>query len=528
MNKNIKISLLCIAIAAGSIAFMPGHGSIKNITGDDTTASTVKTDEGVDVLKQIQDMNGENKPKPTKNFKPGHITFTDINDYLKKNSTGFTIKLPSYTNIPSPIINDGKILVSGGFGSKEYYAFDAKTGEKSWALSLDDDGPSAGVVEEDILVFNSESCTIFACDVKTGRYLWSHWLGDPLMSMPTAANGKVFTSYPAYYGNNYNYSNGEYNESYNVHTDVPYVGDNAPMKPTHVLACFDLKTGKTLWQKWIDSDIMTAPVAVGENLYFSTFSGILYKVGQTDGGFLSANNIKATSAPVIDGDKIIVTRRNDKGNKCVESIAILAEENSKITAQYADKTADYLDKNVQSKSNLKSESMSLDAGNGFGNGAPVNSNWAVAYENIGQSNVSSLQQFQGSRILYINGMCYNSMGDEIICTDASNGKAMWKTKIDGDLHNTGGFLATPPIKAGEKIIVATFGGEIKVINPEDGKVEKTFKTGKNIRYAPVCNEGWIYVTTTTGELVAINSQDESLTGWTMWGANAAHTNTSTN
>ncbi|MEW6468259.1 MAG: PQQ-binding-like beta-propeller repeat protein [Bacteroidota bacterium] len=521
MNKNVKIALLSLGVAASSIAFMPGHGSIKNIIGDEQTAA-VKTDEGTDVLKQVLDMNAETKPKPTKNFKPGHIAYTDLQDHLKTTANGFVIKLPSSTNVPTPIIQDGKIYVSGGFGSKEYYAFDAKTGSKVWALSLDDDGPSAGVIEDDILVFNSESCTIFACDVKTGRYLWSHWLGDPLMSTPTIANGKVFTSYPAYYGGSYN----EYDQ--NVHTDVPYYGDDITMKPTHVLACFDLKSGKVLWQKWIDSDIMTAPVAVGDNLYFSTFSGILYKVGQASGSFVSAKNIKATSAPVIDGDKIIITRRNDKGNKCMESIAILTEKESNITAQYANKDADYLNKDVQSKSLLKTESNNLDAGNGFGNGAPMNSNWSVAYDNIGQSNVSSLQAFQGSRTLYFSGMIYNSMGDEVICTDASNGKAVWKTKVEGDLHNTGGFLATPPIKAGEKIIVATFAGQIKVINPEDGKVEKTFNTGKNIRYAPVCNEGWIYVTTTTGEVVAINSQDQSLTGWTMWGANAAHTNFNTN
>jgi len=521
MNKNFKLALFGLTVAMSSIAFMPGHGSIKNILGGDENTATVKEDEGIDVLKDVLAMNDESKPKPSKQFNTGHITFTDIKDYLKTTTQGFTIKLPSATNVPSPIINDGKVLVSGGFGSKEYYSFDAKTGAKDWALSLDDDGPSAGVVEEDVLVFNSESCTIFACDVKTGRYLWSHWLGDPLMSMPTVANGKVFTAYPK----SYNYYQ-EYNE--NVHSEVPYYGTDAKMNPTHVLACFDLKTGKTLWQKWIDSDVMTAPVAVGENIYFSTFSGILYKVGQNDGGFLSAKNIKATSAPVIDGDKIIITRRNDKNNKCVESIAILTEKESNITAQYADKTADYLNKDIQNKSDLKTESMANDAGNGFGNGAPISSNWNVAYDNIGQSNVSSLQAFQGSRILYLNGMCYNSMGDEIICTDASNGKAIWKTKIEGDLHNVGGFLATPPIKAGEKIIVATYGGEIKVINPLDGKVDKTFKTGKNIRYAPVCNEGWIYVTTTTGELVGINSQDETLTGWTMWGANAAHTNSNVN
>ena len=82
---------------------------------------------------------------------------------------GFVIQLPSKTNIPTPVVEDGKLFVSGGFGSKEYFAFDAKNGEQLWAVTVDDDGPSSGVIEDDVLVFNTESCTIFACDKKTGK-----------------------------------------------------------------------------------------------------------------------------------------------------------------------------------------------------------------------------------------------------------------------------------------------------------------------------------------------------------------------
>ena len=42
---------------------------------------------------------------------------------------------------------------------------------------------------------------------------------------------------------------------------------------THALAAFDLRTGVILWQLWLESDVMSAPVAAGEFVYVTTFTG---------------------------------------------------------------------------------------------------------------------------------------------------------------------------------------------------------------------------------------------------------------
>src|ERR1051326_5877214 len=213
MNRKISLLTTLLAACVVSFAFIPGNES-----------NLEKNNEGTDILSKINEMNGPNMPRPGKEFKPGHISEAEIQNYLHKTDHGFVIKLPSNSNIPTPIVQDGKLFVSGGFGSKQYYAFDAKTGEKIWALNIDDDGPSSGVTEGDALVFNTESCTIFACDKNTGKYLWSHWLGDPLMSMPAVANGKVFTAYPAVYSYSYDEHNG-------MHTGIMSASE---IKPTHV------------------------------------------------------------------------------------------------------------------------------------------------------------------------------------------------------------------------------------------------------------------------------------------------------
>ncbi|HEY4800061.1 MAG TPA: PQQ-binding-like beta-propeller repeat protein, partial [Bacteroidia bacterium] len=361
--------------------------------------------------------------------------------------------------------------------------------------------------------YNTESCTIFATDAKSGKYLWSHWLGDPLMSMPAVANEKVFTAYPS----NTNFS---FNEEVKENGKTIYT-----MKASHVLAAFDLKTGNVLWQKWIDGDVMSAPVADGDNLYITSFPGTVYKFSQKDGEILSAKYMRATSAPIIKDGEMTVSRRtdNEKDSNAFETIARIDETKMAVTKQYGKKEATYLSKNVQQKSQLKTTSMSYDAGNGFAGGAPASSGAYVAENNIGQSNVSSLQSFQGSRILSYKGKHYNTMGDEIVCTD-KDGKTSWSEKLSGDMHTVGGFLGTPPLAVGGKIIVATYNGEIQIMDAETGKVETKYDTKENIRYQPVVQDGWIYVTTTSGKMIAINTGNASLTGWPMWGGNAQHTN----
>ena len=155
-----------------------------------------------DILSSILELNSDEKFKPRKDFKKGIVTAARLSNYLQKTENGFCIKLPSTTNIPTPAVINGNIYISGGFGSRQYYSFDANTGQLKWAINLDDDGPSSPAIEDNIVVFNTESCTIFACDLITGSQIWSYFLGDPLMSMPTIANGIVFTSYPASYHEN--------------------------------------------------------------------------------------------------------------------------------------------------------------------------------------------------------------------------------------------------------------------------------------------------------------------------------------
>lgn len=534
-TKKIKFIFSLLSVSLLFILFLSSSGNIsvdnsKYLLHPDDTINekgdTIKQ-ASIDILEHILKINNDTNNKPSTTFKKGHVSPASLKAKFKQTDLGFEIQLSNSTTVPTPVVYDGKVYVSGGFGSKQYYSFNAISGELQWAIDLDDDGPSSAAVSDDIIVFNTESCTIFAVDIKTGEQLWSYWLGDPLMCMPTIANGIVFTSYPAHYGGGiYNYDIQNINNP-NSNITPKEIKQKRSNRLTHVLAAFDLKTGKILWQKWIDGDVMSAPVAKGDNLYVTSFAGTLYKFNQKDGEILSATASRATSAPVIFGDDIFISKRSEaKGEKASESIALINAKDVKFKKEYNKKSAPYLDKSIQDKSGLKSASTEMDADNGFAGGAPASSGWYAASINIGQSNVSSLQSFQGSRVLHHNGMNYNTMGDELVCTNPKNGETKWRMSLSGDLKKVGGFMGTPPLTVGGSIIIATYTGDILIINLETGKVSKKYETGQNIRYQPIVEKGWIYVTTTNGKLIAINTKNKKLDGWPMWGANAARTNIS--
>ena len=343
IRAKLPFALLAMSITLLTAWTLNDQQHFTNVTSTTimTTADSAKDER--DILRDILALNNNKRYAPPSDFRKGHVTETTLKDYLEKTDYGYVVKLPSSTLVPTPAVIAGKVYLSGGFGSKQYYSFDAQTGRLRWAVNLDDDGPSSPAIQDSVIVFNTESCTIFACDLITGRQLWSYYLGDPLMSMPTIANGIVFTAYPASYEN--------------------AKRDDISITPSHVLIAIELRSGKILWQKWIDSDVMSAPVARGNLLYVTTFSGALYKVKQKTGEIIEAKAIRATSAPVFSSEnEVIVSQRDDSKSDSVLREKVVVGSGTTRKEVYK-KQADYLDKKVQSNTRLKASAGYMDAGN---------------------------------------------------------------------------------------------------------------------------------------------------------------------
>jgi outer membrane protein assembly factor BamB len=417
---------------------------------------------------------------------------------VTRTATGFEIALPSGAPVPSPAVHEGILVTGGGFHSREIHAFDAKTGKPLWGLELSDDGPSTPACAKGVCVWNTESCTVFAVEVLTGKLLWTHYLGDPQLSAPAIDGDTVFTVYPA------------------------SLGAQQPPGASHVLAAFALRTGATRWQRFIDADAISAPVAAEGEVHLSSMAGTLYRLRQSDGEILSARSARATSAPTVAKGEIFYSKRaeNEGGSRPEESLAKRRKDSAARPVEVARKAAPYLDASVQRATALASEGKALDAANGFGGGAPAAAKAEIAEVNLGQASVSTLQAFQGSRVLRLGDRTIATMGDEVVATDSATGRALWKRALRGDLAASGGFLATPPAAAGGKLVVGTLYGEVQILEPVSGALVRTLAVGAPVRSQPVVHDGWIYVGTENGRLVALATGDAALGGWPQWGGDA--------
>src|SRR5438552_10724499 len=109
--------------------------------------------------------------------------------------TGWRVRIPGGRPLATPAVGGGRVFLGGGFGSYDFFALDAATGALVWHYQTEDDGPTAAVVADGYIVFNTESCELEVLSLE-GQRVWKKWLGDPLLSMPAVESGRVFMAYP--------------------------------------------------------------------------------------------------------------------------------------------------------------------------------------------------------------------------------------------------------------------------------------------------------------------------------------------
>ncbi len=424
---------------------------------------------------------------------------------------GWKIVIPGNRPLATPAVVDGKVFIGGGFGSHEFYAFDAATGKKVWQYQTKDDGPTAAVVDDGHIGFNTESCELEILSLD-GKPVWKKWLGDPLMSMPAISQGKVYMAYPDSKGDK-----------------------------QHYVACFELKTGKEFWKKPIAGEIITAPVVAGEHVYLATLEGTLFCFGKHDGELLWKEKKNATSSPVVLGTECYFSRREEitikqAGKDVKQQREQVANRGTAKVSEVRDypatqRDADYLDYAKKASSPTEAGKQSADAGVGFG-GGKGDAKIAQATTNLGEGSVVGVWAYQGSKPFMYKGRLYSCMGDRVQCVDPKTEKVIWshvverpgkkkdeKEPVKKPLLDS---ILTPPALANDRVFVGTTFGDVVCLSAQTGEVIWTAGIGEPIIFQPAIAKGRVYVSTNTGHLYAVETGDAKDDGWLMWGGSAAH------
>lgn len=425
--------------------------------------------------------------------------------------SGWVLRLPGNRPIATPAYDNGMLFVGGGYGSHEFYAVDAETGKIIWKIQTGDDGPTAAVVSDGMVAFNTESCTLVVVDEKTGRLLWQEWLGDPLMSQPAIDKGVLYMAHPAATGRP-------------AREDARYHPRPASPGGSHRLLAAELRTGRHIWEQQISGDVITAPVVSDGIVYFTTFDGTSYSLNAVDGSVIWVKANAGTSAPVVSNGYLYETRKTQAGKETREGLARVdaKQGNARDKELLAAGKADYLEKGKGGGVALSSVQVSaMDASVGF-SAAPASAQLKGASANVGVDSVVGAWAYQGSRAALSKGQILNAQGNNINSVRASDGKQAWHAEVVGASHGPSSQLFSPPSVGRDYMYLAGSGGNLLAVRQSDGSVGFSYALHAPMAFQPALAKGNVYAGTSDGRLICLKTGSKDADGWYAWGGNAQH------
>jgi Ca-activated chloride channel family protein len=458
---------------------------------------------------------------------------------------GWVVKIPGDRPLATPAYSDGLLFVGGGYGSHEFYAFDARTGALAWQTKTSDDGPSAAVAEDGYVAFNTESCTLIVVEEKTGKLVWQEWLGDPLMSQPAISKGRVFMAYP---------SNGrKAGANLNQHVVKPHAQQSAALQPklnvlpkpqqseapqpggggaqvveeeagSHRLLCADLKTGRHIWERAISGDVISAPVVNEGKVFFTTFDGTSYSLDAGDGRLLWKKENAGTSAPIIAGGEVVITQKVTTNGDAHEGLKVLSTKagTDRDDRLLAREKAGYLGENKGGGVALKEEATAaLDSSVGFGN-APAAAQLDRANQHLGVKTVVGGWAYQGSRAAYSRGRMLNAQGKYLNSINAASGDFAWRAEVSGGGITQDAQVFSPPALGDQFMYLSSALGHLLSVRQSDGEVGFAYSFKQPMVFQPALAGGSVFVGTSNGLLICLKTGSADADGWHAWGGNAEH------
>lgn len=415
---------------------------------------------------------------------------------------GWRVKLPGGRPLATPAVVGGRVFLGGGFGSYDFYALDAATGRLVWQRQTQDDGPTAAVIEDGLVVFNTESCELEVLTAD-GERLWSRWLGDPLMSIPAAGGGRVYMAYPDTRGDG-----------------------------RHYLACFDLRSGEPCWRTPLPDHVVTAPVLAGDRVYVTTLDGTVASFQRDDGAPVWQDPRKATSSPAVwDGhcyfsqrEEVVWPAAGRQTRYQSEHLAAQEAMPGSPTRRYArtGRRADYLDHTRRvAGSPAYAASAAADFAVGMGHYGARRLGGAAA--NLGRSHVHAVWAYQGSKPFVSGGRVYGAVGDTVYCLDARNDEVYWKKELRPP--GTGPILdhvLTPPALANGKVFLGATHGRLYCLSAAAGDLIWDIQLGEPVVFQPAVAGGRVFAASSAGSVYGLETGDPLDDGWPMWGGGPGH------
>jgi outer membrane protein assembly factor BamB len=362
------------------------------------------------------------------------------------------------------------------------FRFGRESERGAWVATLPERGPLVSVAYGGGKIFvggGMGSSTMYALDAKTGKQLWAYSnLADP---GPTAA---VYDRGELAF-NTFSCSVEVLDAETGKTLWTKWLGSETPNQPAmagnlllaphpggdgYQLSAYKRSNGHEVWSSSIDGHILGAPIVAGQSVYVTTTEGTLFRIG-LDGKRVWRQPIHATSAPWVAGDELHLAVRDGK-------------EEAQVVLSAAD------GKRLRTGMKLR---LDDDAPSGNAVGA-----WA----------------YEGPRPVVRDGVRFAAMGNQVEARDAKTDAVLWtRDKPAGEVSSV--------VVAGPLAIFTTKQGELVALDRATGAQRMAFDFKVTITAQPIVAEGWMYIATGEGRVLAVELGD-SIDGWHMWGGNAQH------
>ena len=440
-------------------------------------------------------------------------------------SRGWAVRV-ARSALRTPAYADGRVFLGGGLGSREFMAFDARTGREVWRTSVSDNGPTTALVHQGRVVFGSESCHVHVLDAETGSIVWERYLGDPLTAAPSIGDGLVFAAY----------------------------WDNH----TWALAALDLNTGQPRWHRHLSANVLDAPVYDRGKLYLSLANGTVETRDARNGRRIWSREAGAIGAPTRVGSELrvvtgarrpqgvaltlrgfeagrratveMLTGRLDRVARCawreplrlplqlragriaIDLSGVRGASRQCLSESFAGlKIAGNVNAVHELRMNRGAQSVSrlaFDGGRLLGKFDEVP---------IGHtSSLTQLWEYEGPRVVADNRQQIEVLGDLVRVRDLRSATGAntlrWTHRAS---HG-----ATLPALAGPHIVFGD-GSAVVVRRRDSGAVVAERPAAGRLASQPIIADGWVFASTHDGWLVGEPIAELKNHTYAMWGGNAA-------
>ena len=438
----------------------------------------------------------------------------------------------------TPTFHDGMLYVGGSIGERQLVALRAVDGAVQWQSSLRDHGPTSAVAVDHALVLGSESCHVHVVDARSGQVIWERYMGEFVTATPAVAGERIYA----------------------VHMD----------REAWALTALDLTDGDVVWSTPLRRNVLDAVVVAGEDVLVTTDDGTVRAFRIEDGSRRWEHDVDALGAPVVWGPWVhVVTWPRDEHGFVSIRMHLTFPEPEERRAQ---SVFDHLERSLNAigacgfsglggvrvhPNGARSLMPGSDPRLLSCLGVPLTraltqtpraqwprSPWSIALDRGTQHatvlarrsgrvvrrteartlghlprptetlGIQEQWHYEGQRASIADGVAYEVVGSFLIARSLDATRVVWSEPLDRRV--------TLPAIAGDLLVHGTEDGKIVARSRGDGRVQFSVDVGAPVASQPILSPGFVFGTTTTGEVFAIAAEGEINEAWPMWGGTAAH------